>query len=241
MKRLLWTLLALLSGSAGALKTQELTVNGVVYRVVTLDPKRDDLRLYWQQPGDGGPLTSFADLRGLLASRGQTLLFATNSGIFAPGLKPLGLHVERGLTLRPLNPATRGGNFALRPNGVFWLDRGRAGVTETRAYQKLNLKPDYASQSGPLLVQGGQLHPAFVKGSLNLATRSGVGVCGGGAVKFALSLAPVNFYDFARAFRDTLGCPDALYLDGNLSSLYTPAWGDSQLAQYAGIWAVVGK
>ncbi len=232
--------LALLAGGAQALTAQQLTLGGVVYQVVTLDPKRDSLRLYWQGPGDDGPLTSFADLRTLLASRGQRLLFATNSGIFAPGLKPLGLHVERGVTLTPLNLARSGGNFALRPNGVFWLDGGRAGVTETRAYQKLNLKPDYASQSGPLLVQNGRLHPAFVQGSQNLATRSGVGVCQGGTVKFALSLAPVNFHDFARTFL-ALGCNDALYLDGNLSSIYTPTWGDSQLAQFAGMWAVVGK
>lgn len=235
-----WLLAASL-GSAQALQTQQLIFGGVVYQVVTVDPARDDLRLYWQAPGSGGPLASIQGLRGLLASRGERLLFATNSGIFAPGLKPLGLHVEAGNELRPLNLATRGGNFALLPNGVFWLDRGRAGVTETRAYRKSGLRPDYASQSGPLLVQRGQLHPAFVKGSANLATRSGVGVCAGGVVKFVLSLAPVSFYDFAQVFKERLNCPDALYLDGNLSSFYTPALGDTQLAQYAGMWAVVGK
>jgi uncharacterized protein YigE (DUF2233 family) len=31
----------------------------------------------------------------------------------------------------------------------------------------------------------------------------------------------VNFYEFARFFRDGLGCANALFLDGTISSLYT--------------------
>jgi uncharacterized protein YigE (DUF2233 family) len=33
----------------------------------------------------------------------------------------------------------------------------------------------------------------------------------------------VNFHDFARLFRDELGTPDALYLDGSVSRLYDRA------------------
>ena len=125
------------------------------------------------------------------------------------------------------------------PNGVFWIRGNRAGVSESRAYERLNISPDYASQSGPLLVQGGRLHPSFNEGSTSVKLRSGVGVCAGGVVKFAMSEGAVNFYDFARFFRDTLHCPDALYLDGSISTFYTPERGDSQLLAYAGIWAVV--
>ena len=36
----------------------------------------------------------------------------------------------------------------------------------------------------------------------------------------AVSEAPLTFHAFARLFRDTLGCRDALYLDGTLSKMY---------------------
>jgi len=32
----------------------------------------------------------------------------------------------------------------------------------------------------------------------------------------------VRFFDFATLFRDRLGCRDALFLDGSISSLYSP-------------------
>jgi len=41
-------------------------------------------------------------------------------------------------------------------------------------------------------------------------------------VVFAISEEPVNLYEFAVLFRDVLRCPDALYLDGVISSLYAP-------------------
>lgn len=236
--RLLLLLAGLGVSPALALKTDQISSDGTTYTVVTVDPARDTLRLYWQRPGGGAPYGRFAALRDRLAARGERLLFATNSGIYAPGLRPLGLHVEAGQVQTGLNLARSGGNFALLPNGVFWLRGAQAGVTETRAYARSSLRPDYASQSGPLLVQGGRLHPAFNRGSSSFKVRSGVGVCRGGQVKFVLSGAPVNFYGFARFFRDQLGCPDALYLDGSISALYTPELGDGQLVEFAGLWGV---
>ncbi|GGJ80845.1 phosphodiester glycosidase family protein [Deinococcus aquiradiocola] len=234
--------LALLSACApaDALGTADVTYQGTAYAVVTVTPGRDHLRLSWQGL-DGQPYGTVGALKAALAAQGRRLLFATNSGIYAPGLRPLGLHVQRGETLTPLNRATSGGNFALVPNGVFWVRGDRAGVTETRAYARNDPRPDYASQSGPLLVQGGQLHPSFNRGSTSFKLRSGVGVCAGGVVKFAMSEGPVNFYTFATFFRDRLGCPDALYLDGTISTVYTPQRGDRQLVPYAGMWAVTDR
>ncbi|WP_425147001.1 phosphodiester glycosidase family protein [Deinococcus sp.] len=236
MRLLLLSLL--LTTSAHALQSTEVKAGGQLYAVVTVQPGQDALRLSWKGL-DGQPYGTVAALKSALAKQGKTLLFATNSGIYAPGLRPLGLHVQRGETLVPLNRARSGGNFALLPNGVFWVRGKQAGVSESRAYERLNLAPDFASQSGPLLVQGGRIHPSFTAGSSSLKLRSGVGVCAGGAVKFAVSEGAVNFYDFAKFFRDALGCPDALYLDGSISTFYTPERGDSQLIAYAGIWAVV--
>jgi uncharacterized protein YigE (DUF2233 family) len=36
-----------------------------------------------------------------------------------------------------------------------------------------------------------------------------------------ISEQPITFYEFAVFFRDELHCPDALYLDGVVSSLYS--------------------
>ena len=38
---------------------------------------------------------------------------------------------------------------------------------------------------------------------------------------FVISEQPVNFYELATYFRDELHCPEALYLDGVVSSLYS--------------------
>ena len=207
------------------------------YTVAMVDPAHDDLTLHWLNPTTQAPYRTFAEVQARLAKEGQEMLFATNSGIYAPGLRPLGLHVEDGRVLVPLNNARRGGNFALLPNGVFWVRGKQAGVTETQAYRAAGLHPTYATQSGPLLVQAGKIHPEFNREGTSFKVRSGVGVCTGGKVKFAVSAGPVNFYSFALFFRDQLGCPDALYLDGSISAYATPET-DTQLRDFAGIWTV---
>ncbi|WP_051517299.1 phosphodiester glycosidase family protein [Deinococcus phoenicis] len=239
--QLLWfsvlTLPLTACSEAGGLDVQRITSGGMLYTVAAVDLKRDRLSLHWKNPTTGQPYRTFEEVGARLRKEGQQLLFATNSGIYAPGLEPLGLHVEEGRTLVGLNNARSGGNFALLPNGVFWVKGGRAGVTETQAYRRLNMQPTYATQSGPLLVQSGQLHPAFNKAGTSFKVRSGVGVCKDGRVRFAISAGPVNFHSFAVFFRDALGCPDALYLDGSISAYATPD-ANTQLADFAGIWTV---
>ncbi len=224
-----------------AVKSQHLSARGQGYLVTVVDPAHDKLQLFWKNPSTGAPFYSFRQLRQHLAKQGRKLLFATNSGIYTPMYAPLGLHIEQGKTLIALNHARRGGNFALRPNGVFWLRGTQAGVTETERYDTLNMHPDYAAQSGPLLVLGGKLHPEFNAQSTSLKLRSGVGVCRDGLVRFVISDGLVSFYTFATFFRDTLNCPDALYLDGSISAVYLPRLGDGQLVDFAGIWGVTDR
>ncbi|WP_261664654.1 phosphodiester glycosidase family protein [Deinococcus sp. Marseille-Q6407] len=226
-----------LAPTAPALTLQQVRGGLSSYTVAAVDLRRDDLRLHWLNPTTGQPYLTFAQLRERLRKEGSRALFMTNSGIYAPGFKPLGLHVEQGREEVPLNFARTGGNFAWQPNGVFWVDGRRAGVTETDEYVSRRLHPQYAAQSGPLLVRRGQLPPSFDPHSTSFKLRSGVGVCSDGRVRFAVSNAPVNFYAFAIFFRDTLHCPDALYLDGSISAYATPGT-DTQLANFAGIWSV---
>jgi uncharacterized protein YigE (DUF2233 family) len=58
--------------------------------------------------------------------------------------------------------------------------------------------------------------------------RNGVGTSAAGdRVVFAISQERVSFHDFALLFRDGLGLPEALYLDGRISRLHAPAIGRS--------------
>jgi uncharacterized protein YigE (DUF2233 family) len=95
---------------------------------------------------------------------------------------------------------------------------------ESKAFAASDIKPFYATQSGPMLVISGRLHPSFLADSPSLKTRNGVGVTSDGKVIFAISDGPVRFHDFATLFRDDLNCPNALFLDGSISSVDIPEW-----------------
>lgn len=191
------------------------------YRVA---PQR--VRLYWQDEHHQ-PLRSLGYLRDWLQQRQQTLVFATNGGMYQPGNRPVGLFIEAGKTIVPLDTATGPGNFYLKPNGVFYTTtEGGAIICRTEDFRP-SARIRYATQSGPLLVIDGQLHPAFRAGSRNLNVRNGVGLLPDGRVIFAMSRQPVSFYDFARYFQQ-LGCRQALYLDGFVSRTYLPAAGWAQ-------------
>lgn len=193
----------------------------LVFRVDKADQPR--LRLHWLDAA-GKPLGNFDGLRAHLARQGREIEFATNAGIYERGPKPLGLTICEGRQLVPLNLADGEGNFYLKPNGVFYLDDEKgAGVLEAGEFAKAGLKPRLATQSGPLLLRGGVIHPAFNPRSQNLRQRSGVGVRrADGQIVFVMTdrrdpaRRIVSFHDFAAFFRE-LGCEDALFLDGDLS------------------------
>lgn len=60
-------------------------------------------------------------------------------------------------------------------------------------------------------------------GFVSRLLRNGVGVSSVHTVVFVISEVPMNFHEFASLFRDKLGCPNGLYLDGVVSSLYAPS------------------
>jgi uncharacterized protein YigE (DUF2233 family) len=60
-------------------------------------------------------------------------------------------------------------------------------------------------------------------------------------VHFAISVASVNFYDFASFFRDHLGCRSALFLDGGSApGLYAPELGRNDLPGHSGYGPIIG-
>ena len=77
-----------------------------------------------------------------------------------------------------------------------------------------------------MLVIDGALHPRFLPDSTSRFVRNGVGTTADGSrAVFVISNSPVTFHEFGTLFRDHLGLPNALFLDGNISRLYAPEIG----------------
>jgi uncharacterized protein YigE (DUF2233 family) len=193
------------------------------YTVCEIDPRQQTIRLYWKRP-DGTPYAYLSALPRTLKGEAGKLLFATNAGMFDPALKPVGLYVEQGHELVHPNTRSGYGNFHMKPNGIFYVSADRAAVAETGAFLKHRPRTELATQSGPMLVINGRLHPRFDRRSTSLKPRTGVGVGADGKVMFAISRREVSFDAFARLFRDGLNCPNALFLDGGTAAnLYAPS------------------
>jgi len=182
-----------------------------------------DLRLFHTAP-DGAVYGSFARIDEALAGQGQALILAMNAGMYHEDRAPVGLLIEGGITRAPLVTADGSGNFGLLPNGVFCrLADGRFAVIESRSFAAAPPDCAQATQSGPMLVIDGALHPRFLPDSDSRFRRNGVGVSADGMrAVLAISDRAVTFHEFARLFRDGLGLPDALYFDGQISRLYAP-------------------
>jgi len=204
--------------AASALSVRHLGTDFDVYRLDKGEAQR--LQFFWKRE-DGTPYGSIHALRQSLLSEGRELVFAINGGIFSERLTPLGLYIENGKRFYRLNRGEGGGNFFLKPNGVFYVTAAGARVVKTEDYRPA-AKVLNALQSGPILVSNGQLNPRFIPGYESRYIRDGVGVDREGRVVFAISDDPVNFHDFGTMFMNALDCPDALYLDGNISEMYAP-------------------
>lgn len=195
------------------------------YLVCSFDVPEDDIRLFLRDEA-GAPFGQFDRLANHVASKDGNLIFAMNAGMYHDDRRPVGLYVEEGEAEMGLVRSAGPGNFGMLPNGVFWIDGDRAGVVETFAYNEAfeEAPPRFATQSGPMLVIAGDLHPSLNPEGTSLRRRNGVGVSANGRqVHFVISEVPVNFHSFARLFRDGLETPNALYLDGVISKVYVPS------------------
>jgi len=195
-------------------------IGGKPLTVCKVDVRKERLRLFLRDDA-GKPLNRFDRLVTLLKSRGQTLTFAMNAGIIMAISLPVGLFIAEGRQIAPLNTAAGEGNFFLKPNGVFVVTEGGARVVESSEFLKIRERVLLATQSGPMLVHRGALHPAFRANSESLLFRNGVCAPTPDTAIFVNSEAAINFHQFASFFRDNLKCSEALFLDGTINSLYS--------------------
>lgn len=177
---------------------------------------------------DGQPFGSLAAFAA--GTDAATIAFAMNGGAFGDDLKALGYYVEGGERLSEFNrgdaPEGNTNNFFMKPNGAFFGSGGTWRVLSTDAfYATVSDRPQFGTQSGPMLVIGGKLHPEIQDNGPSRAVRNGVGVDAKGLAHFVISDAPVSFGQLARFFRDELKTPHALSLDSKVSALWDPARG----------------
>lgn len=182
--------------------------------------KNQDLKFFWKDD-KGENLKTIENLKNYVNSKDQKLIFAVNGGMFKKDYSPQGLFIENNKTMAVLDKANGNGNFYLKPNGVFYITNDNIPFVSTTNDFLDNGKIKYATQSGPMLVTDGEIHSEFKEGSTNLNIRNGVGILPNKNVVFAMSKKEINLYDFAKYFQ-SLGCKNALYLDGFVSRTYLP-------------------
>lgn len=226
MPRLLIALLLYLCATiAQAQSCKQVTHLGDDYTVCTVaDPSQIEL---WLTNADGDVYGDFSVVDAELAQDGQRLAFAMNGGMYHDDRRAVGLFINDQGQQQQLMTRDGPGNFGLLPNGVFCVDDGGARVIESLAFKLQAPQCRIATQSGPMLVIDGALHPKFLPDSPSKKWRNGIGVDTGGAVHFAISDGPVRFHDFATLFRDALNAPNALFLDGTISRFHAPELGRS--------------
>jgi uncharacterized protein YigE (DUF2233 family) len=195
---------------------------GSNFTICQAHPERHDLVLA-DKAADGRPMRDFEGLAARIGPRVARTAFAMNAGMYDDAGLPIGYYVEDGAEQAPLNRRDGPGNFHMKPNGVFYGDAKGWHVAATEAFAKA--RPGhvrFATQSGPMLVIGGEIHPQISPNGTSLQLRNGVGMAADGSAWFAISDDAVSFGRFARLFRDRLGCKQALYLDGKVSRLWDP-------------------
>ncbi len=209
-------------GQANGAPEQKI-VDGVIYHV--LKASAESIRVVWSDES-GNPLRTFPNVARYFAAKRIPIVTLMNGGIFEPGGVPSGLLIQDGKELRRVNRSAGEGNFFLKPNGIFLIGSQGAAVIRTEEYPLKGFDVQYAVQSGPLLLREGQAHPGFNANSTSRLHRNGVGVTTTGIVVLAMtdfdSPKFPNLFEFAGLFR-TLDCPDALFLDGDLSQMRSGA------------------
>jgi uncharacterized protein YigE (DUF2233 family) len=224
--RLLFPLLLLVSGCAQAKSDRvpqsycrEQSFEGD--RFTVCDNEGGELRLFAAGKNEI-PVRSFSGLMRKVDS--TRVAFAMNAGMFDEEGRPIGYAVVGGRDVHKLNLRDGPGNFHLKPNGVFVVNAaGKPMIFPSENLPAFRVPPRLATQSGPMLVIAGKLHPKLDADGTSRFIRNGVGITRTSKAVFVISGTSVSLGKFARFFRDGLKTPNALYFDGSVSALWDPA------------------
>jgi len=222
----IWTRAAILTvamAGVAAAECRDVTFEGASFTICEA-MEGDQVSLHLDDAA-GDRLGTFSRLSDHLDGE---IIFAMNAGMYHSDRSPVGLYIEDGKKVRDIVRQKGPGNFGMLPNGVMCVKDGAAQVMAADKWSEA-LGCDAATQSGPMLVIDGALHPRFIDGSDSVYVRNGVGNLPDGRLVAAISNEQVNFHDFARLFRDGLGVKNALFLDGNISRLHAPHLNRSDL------------
>jgi uncharacterized protein YigE (DUF2233 family) len=207
---------------------ENVVFDGAQFTSCEIDLAEADLRLFLRDE-QGAILGTFSRVEDALGD-GRRLGVAMNAGMFHEDRSPVGLYIEDGMQEMRIITSDGPGNFGLLPNGVLCLRDGEAAVIESRSFAEDPPPCRDATQSGPMLVIDGALHPSFLEDGTSRNIRNGVGVSADGRQLYlVISDELVNFHLFGRFFRDHLETPNALYFDGRVSRLHAPEIGRSDL------------
>lgn len=218
-------LLLLWAMPAAAVTCEDVDYEGRSYTACTVDVAAENLSLFHKDP-EGAVIGTFGGIEDLPDV--DSLVFAMNAGMYHDDRSPVGHYVEDGVETMRVIPNAGPGNFGLLPNGVFCINDESAQVYETLDYVARGPTCRDATQSGPMLVIDGALHPRFLPDSTSRFIRNGVGTSADGATAvFAISNDSVTFHEFGSFFRDYLQLPNALYFDGKVSRIYASVLGRS--------------
>lgn len=218
-------LLFVWAAPAAAVTCEDVQYAGDSYTLCTVDAASENLRLFYKD-ADDAVIGSFGAIAALPDV--TQLDFAMNAGMYHDDRRPVGHYIENGVEVMRVIPNAGPGNFGLLPNGVFCINDRTAQVYETLQYLDEDPVCRDATQSGPMLVIDGALHPRFLPDSTSRFIRNGVGTSADGRTAvFAISNNSVTFHTFGSLFRDYLELPNALYFDGKVSRLYSRDLGRS--------------
>ena len=201
--------------------------NNESYFGYVVDPKQELVLGHVNIIGRRFQPNSLDMARAYLEELGSPPLMITNGGMFTTSFSPEGLFINEQKELARIDtsgPKNVTLNFYLMPNGVFYSEKGKYHIQTTKAFNSLyksqKISPRFATQSGPMLVVNSKHHPSFNYGSTNRKLRSGVGIMANGNVVFLISENHrTNFFQFATIFKDVFNCPNALFLDGEISQM----------------------
>jgi uncharacterized protein YigE (DUF2233 family) len=217
-----------LAATQASAACERVTFDDAPFTTCRIDLSQTETRLFLRD-AEGAIYGSFGRVEAALPP-GKRLGMAMNAGMFHEDRSPVGHYIEDGVEEMRVITSDGPGNFGLLPNGVLCLLEGRAQIVESRAYAEAPPACRHATQSGPMLVIDGALHPRFIADGDSRNIRNGVGVDESGRIlHLAISDLLVNFHHFARFFRDHLGLSQALYFDGRVSRLYAPELGRADI------------